>query len=157
MCVSRLDTRVRSVFPQRQVVVTTVTHESVERLGHERRCNALFPSDLLADLAVRDETIRGEFDPVVHPVEFQLSVVLVVPLNHVQSERLGVSNDLLEDGAHAFEVFDLVRGARSFFLDDLESGAGPHHFGLGATANLVSRAGGEIVVGADEQPARVGL
>ena len=138
-------------------MVATVTHESVERLGHERRGNALFARDLLADLAVRDETVRGEFDPVVHPVEFQLSVVLVVPFDHVQSECLRIAHHLLEDRTHAFQVFHLVGGARAFFLDDLESGTGPHHLGFGAAADLVARACGEVVVGTNQQPARIGL
>ena len=92
-------------------MVATVTHQTVEWFGHERRRDTLLACHLLADLSIRDEAIRCEFDSVIHPVEFQLPVVLVVALDHVEAKRLCVANDLFENRAHSFEVFDLVGGA----------------------------------------------
>ena len=81
------------------------------RLGHEGGLDAQLAGDLLADLPVGDQPVGGEVGVVVHPVQLDLALVLVVALDHVQAERLGVGDDLLDDRPVPLEVLDVVRRA----------------------------------------------
>ncbi|EKB47187.1 hypothetical protein B879_04220 [Cecembia lonarensis LW9] len=136
-------------------MVAAVAHLAVVGLGHERGRDPELASDLLANLSVGNQPVGGVFHTVVHPVQFELTVVFVVALDHVQAHGLGVGDELLVDRAHALEVLHLVGRAGAGTLDDLETGSFPCHFGLGARAHFEPGTFGERGVSAGQQRARV--
>ena len=136
--------------------MAAVGHGADRRLGHEARDDAELAGDLGADLAIGHEAVAGALAGVELEVQLELRGVLVVALDHVQAERLGVRDHALDDRAHRLQGAHVV-GRRDVRLrPDLDLGAQPAHLRLRPGAQLQPGALAERGVGPRQRGADAG-
>ena len=144
--------------PERHIVVTAGGRHAHEGLGHEAGEDTVFPRDLRTDLAVCCQTVGIAQHVIEHPVQFELTRrILVVPLDHVEAHLAGIADHLHGHRAQAFELVDVVaigfgvaRARLAVFVEFQ-----PHHFRLGANAQLGAVLGGEVFVQAAQVAAAI--
>src|SRR5690349_1656509 len=101
--------RVLALAPERDVVMAAVARDAHERLRHEAGEHTELAADLLADLPEGRKVVRRALGAVEAEVQLDLpGRILVVPLNHVEAERLAVLDHLVDDRLELRELVDVV-------------------------------------------------
>ena len=140
--------------------MAAVGRHAHERLRHEARERVHLATDLLADLAVRREVVRGDLGAIEVEVQLELARgVLVVALDHVEAQTRGVLHDLVDQRLELGELVDVVAEGLREALNRRRAVRvvlQPHHLGLSAGLQMHAGLGLEGRLRALEQAATVG-
>ena len=148
------------VVDEREVVVVSVGRHARERLGHERRQQAVLAGHRGADLPVGGDVVRGADRAVVAEVELELAGgVLVVAVAHVEAHPLAVIDDVEQHRTQFLELVDVVAVGLGHTL---RVGLGlaaahPHHLGLDSNHEVEPELGLELAHDPLEVLARIGV